>query len=95
MARFDFFRKGDDVWAWSKRLVSQLNKYDFSLLKLNNFGNSGKVVTASVDGYEFKTVGELSLGTLVNAVDDTAAAAAGVGVGRMYRNGSVLMVRVV
>lgn len=33
--------------------------------------------------------------TLPNAVDDVAAAAAGVAVGAMYRNGSVLMVRVV
>jgi hypothetical protein len=32
---------------------------------------------------------------LVNAVDDAAAAAAGVQVGQTYRNGSVLMVRVV
>jgi hypothetical protein len=32
---------------------------------------------------------------LVNAANDAAAAAAGVAVGNMYRNGSVLMVRVV
>jgi hypothetical protein len=32
---------------------------------------------------------------LVNAANDGAAAAAGVSVGNMYRNGSVLMVRVV
>jgi len=31
---------------------------------------------------------------LVNAVDDTAAATAGVGLGEMYRNGSALMIRV-
>lgn len=34
------------------------------------------------------------LGALVDAVDDAAAATAGVTVGAMYRNGSVLMVRV-
>ncbi|MDI1265593.1 MAG: hypothetical protein PS018_20290 [bacterium] len=32
---------------------------------------------------------------LVNAANDAAAAAGGVAVGNMYRNGSVLMVRVV
>jgi hypothetical protein len=32
--------------------------------------------------------------SLTNAVDDTAAAAAGVAVGRLYRNGSVVMIRV-
>lgn len=32
--------------------------------------------------------------TLTNAVNDAAAASAGVAVGEMYRNGSVLMVRV-
>ena len=36
----------------------------------------------------------IDLSTLVNAVDDTAAAANGVAVGQMYRNGSILMVRV-
>lgn len=35
------------------------------------------------------------LPVLVDAVNDAAAAAAGVAIGRMYRNGSVLMVRVV
>ncbi len=32
---------------------------------------------------------------LANAANDAAAAAAGVGVGQVYRNGSVIMVRVV
>lgn len=36
----------------------------------------------------------IDLSTLVNAVDDIAAAADGVAVGQMYRNGSILMVRV-
>lgn len=35
-----------------------------------------------------------SLAALTNAVDDVAAAAAGVPVGALYRNGSVLMIRV-
>lgn len=37
----------------------------------------------------------LGLAALVDAVDDAAAALAGVAVGQMYRNGSVLMIRVV
>lgn len=36
----------------------------------------------------------LDLTTLVNAVNDAAAAADGVAIGEMYRNGSILMVRV-
>ena len=36
----------------------------------------------------------LDLTTLVNAVDDAAAAVLGIAIGQMYRNGSVLMVRV-
>lgn len=36
----------------------------------------------------------LDISTLVNAVNDAAAASVGVPVGGMYRNGSVLMVRV-
>lgn len=36
----------------------------------------------------------INLTTLVNAANDSAAAALGVLVGQMYRNGSILMVRV-
>jgi hypothetical protein len=36
----------------------------------------------------------IDLSTLVNASDDAAAALLGVAVGEMYRNGSILMVRV-
>lgn len=37
----------------------------------------------------------LELTTLVDAANDAAAALLGVQIGQMYRNGSVLMVRVV
>lgn len=37
----------------------------------------------------------LNMTALTNAANDAAAAAAGVGVGQVYRNGSVLQVRVV
>ena len=36
----------------------------------------------------------LTVSTVTNAVDDTAAAAAGVPIGGIYRNGSVMMIRV-
>jgi len=36
----------------------------------------------------------VAIATLTNAVDDAAAATAGVAVGRLYRNGSVVMVRI-
>lgn len=42
--------------------------------------------------YALETI--VSLGSLANAVDDTAAAALGVQIGQVYRNGSVLQVRV-
>ena len=39
-------------------------------------------------------LGITQFGSLVNAADDAAAAAAGVNVGELYRNGSVVCVRV-
>lgn len=36
----------------------------------------------------------VALGSLTDAANDAAAASAGVAVGRLYRNGSVLMVRI-
>ncbi len=51
-----------------------------------------------VPTYSEDTWGDSLIGTegdaLVNAVDDAAAATAGVPVGQLYRNGSVLMIRV-
>lgn len=38
--------------------------------------------------------GTALLAALVNAANDTAAAAAGVAVGQLYRNGNFLMVRI-
>lgn len=39
--------------------------------------------------------GTIKMTGLTNAVDDSAAATAGVAVGQVYRNGSVLQIRVV
>ena len=47
-----------------------------------------------VETFTNKTLNAPKLSGLVNAVDDAAAATAGVGVGEMYRDGSVLRVRV-
>jgi hypothetical protein len=40
------------------------------------------------------SLGGGNFGTLINAANDAAAAAAGVAIGQAYRNGSVLMIRV-
>ena len=37
---------------------------------------------------------QINFSALVDAVDDAAAAIAGVSVGSLYRNGSVIMVRI-
>jgi len=39
-------------------------------------------------------VRSVAMALQVNAANDTAAAAAGVSVGQLYRNGSVLMIRI-
>ncbi|MBE5272104.1 hypothetical protein [Stenotrophomonas sp. B2] len=52
----------------------------------------GLGTAATHDAADFVAVA--SLATLPNAVDDAAAATAGVAVGAMYRNGSVLCVRI-
>lgn len=49
---------------------------------------------ANVETFKNKTLEAPKLAGLGNHVDDAAAAAGGVPVGGMYRNGSVLMVRV-
>jgi len=52
------------------------------------------VVTLNADGLAFASGKTINFGSITNAVDDAAAATAGVSVGSVYRNGSVLMVRV-
>lgn len=47
------------------------------------------------DGTAWRENALAAPGTLTNAVDDAAAATAGVAVGEVYRNGSVVMIRVV
>jgi hypothetical protein len=51
--------------------------------------------TGNVETLQRKTLDAPKLSGLGNYVDDTAAAAGGVPVGGVYRNGSVVMVRVV
>jgi hypothetical protein len=78
-------------------------EYDSNLTKLHNvlrgtsivIGNNITLNPAAADG-RVEIEGEFYLrpSDLTNAADDTAAAAAGVIVGQVYRNGSQLMVRV-
>lgn len=60
-----------------------------------NIGNNIELVPAAAGGH-VEITGDLVLDAsdITNAADDTAAAAAGVIVGQLYRNGSQLMVRV-
>lgn len=61
----------------------------------NVIAGNGISITKSGATYTFALADDaLGLLTLVNAVNDVAAASAGVAVGELYRNGSVLMVRV-
>jgi hypothetical protein len=54
-------------------------------------------VTLATEYLRIKSNGRIVINTaiLANAVDDVAAAGAGVAVGEMYRNGSLLSVRIV
>jgi hypothetical protein len=62
----------------------------------NVVAGNGISITRSGATYTFALSSDaLGLDTLINAVDDVAAASAGVAVGQLYRNGSVLMIRVV
>jgi hypothetical protein len=59
---------------------------------------TGISITKSGGTYVFATTGlvtasSLHLPSLINAVNDAAAATAGVQLGQVYRNGNVLMVR--
>ena len=61
-----------------------------TLPKVDNNQTMGSATKRWSNGFFTK----LTLANLVNAVDDAAAAVGGVAVGEVYRNGSVLMVRV-
>lgn len=68
---------------------------------MSTTGDDSEPLTADEAVAAFEPAGTLaafkaapSLGTLVNAANDVAAAAGGVAIGSLYRNGSVLMIRV-
>ena len=61
---------------------------------VRNLGGNNGNGKAKFDGDVTLGDGLIISGTLTNAADDTAAASAGVAVGQVYRNGSVLMIRV-
>ena len=61
----------------------------------NVIAGNGIVITKANATYTFAMVSDpLNLATLINAANDAAAASAGVPMNGLYRNGSVLMVRV-
>lgn len=65
----------------------------------NVLAGNGMVITKVGITYTFEVNAEiafskLSLPFLINAANDSAASAAGVAIGELYRNGSVVMVRV-
>lgn len=72
-------------------------------VRVPQHGKPGSYVALNPKATEGATLGTdlrnadgsvLTLATLVNAADDIAAATAGVRVGMLYRNGSVLQIRV-
>ena len=65
----------------------------FDERKRVSINKSNPDYTLDVDGDAKFSTG-LTVGGLTDAADDTAAAAAGVAVGQLYRNGSVVMIRV-
>jgi len=68
-------------------------KFDPSFPIANKDGKAIQAFAQYVSNLDAFSVGNPA--TLPNAVNDAAAATAGVGVGNLYRNGSQLMVRVV
>ena len=58
------------------------------------FTNARADARVSAGIQAFKDAPALTVANLANAVDDAAAATAGVAVGSLYRNGSALMIRV-
>jgi hypothetical protein len=72
------------------------NKFDPAFPLVDSSGNatqSFRNYMSSLDALVAALAGG-TLPTLINAANDAAAAAKGVAVGNMYRNGSVLMMRV-
>ena len=59
-------------------------------ISLSTSGGAVQVLT----GTPFRAEDDVSFTTLANHVDDAAAATAGIAVGQLYRNGSIVMVRV-
>jgi hypothetical protein len=63
---------------------------------INDGQHTGTTAIAEIDlSGNFDGAGTIKFsGGLTNAADDTAAASAGVAVNQLYRNGSVVMIRV-
>lgn len=73
------------------------NKFDPQFALVDSAGRPTQLFRdymAKLDALVAAMAGGAAPNNLVNAVNDAAAAAAGVPVGNFYRNGSVFMVRV-
>jgi hypothetical protein len=76
------------------KAVLSLQSTTSSDARLLRFVNSSGTVVGFVKGTGLAELKDISLTNLVDAADDTAAATAGVAVNQLYRNGSVVQVRV-
>lgn len=80
--------------------VAITNYYALLIANQNEYGTISARITNRYAIYQVGTgdivylAGKLYIPGRTNAVDDTAAAAAGVAIGETYRNGSIVMVRV-
>lgn len=85
----DGFLRRNEAGAWSASAIVNADLADANTDGLAEGATNLYFTNARVDARN-----DAVHAALVNAVDDAAAATAGVAVGKLYRNGSVLMIRV-
>ena len=83
------FLRRDDAGVWSASAIVNADLSEADTDGLTEGSTNLYFTNARVDARN-----DAVHAALVNAVDDAAAATAGVPVGQLYRNGSVLMIRV-
>lgn len=85
---------GTLIYAWARQVGGSspsvaLNGVDFSNVTFQAGGCAYKSPGFCVD-----PAGQINIPTMINAANDAAAAAAGVAIGQLYRNGSIVQIRV-